>query len=223
MFLKKMTLSACDSNGNVDKEIEPFELMLNPETVTVKSAICYTKQEGSGSGKNNPPKYSYQPLKQIDIAPFIIDVTGAIPGTMGLLHADMVEVIDHLEDVVYNITDDDKPPTILVEWGKTSYKTQLTSMDVKYTLFDSDGEPLRAEITLNLQEFPDDSHPSFGPTLSEDNVQVIIVEDGQTLPGLCQKVYGDPSLYQKVAEYNELDSFYSLEPGQPLLFPHFND
>lgn len=222
MFLKKMTLSACKSNGNIDGSIEPFELMLNPETVTIKSTICYTEQEGSGSCSNDVPKFRCQPVKEIVIAPFIIDVTGAIPGTLSLLHASMDEVIDHLEDVVYNITDEEKPPVILIEWGANSYKTQLTSMDVKYTLFDSDGDPLRAEITLNLQEFPDSLH-NFGLTADLDKVKSKVVKDGQTLPGLCQEVYGDPTLYPEVAEYNGLSEFQNLEPGLTLFFPSFED
>lgn len=225
MFLKKLTLSACDGNGDLLGDKEPFEVMLNPESFSIKSSICYTEDNSNGSGATGAPKYRYQPVKELVLDPFILDVTGAIPNTLSLLNESMEELIEHLEDVVYNVDEETgTPPIILVEWGTLSYKAQLCSMNIKYTLFDSDGDPLRAEVTLSLQEYPDsESQPYYEPETGLDESRYRVVKDGDTLPLLCEEMYQDSSYYDQVAEINGLDDFQNLEPGTVLYFPPLVD
>ena len=44
---------------------------------------------------------------------------------------------------------------------------------------------------------------------------------GDTLPLLCQQIYGSATHYLQVAAFNGLDDFRVLEPGRELLFPPF--
>lgn len=225
MRLKKLTLSACNNKGIVINEIEPFEVMLNPESFSIKSSICYTEDNSNGCSTSGAPQYRYQPVKQLVLEPFILDVTGAIPKTLSLMYGSMNDIIDHLEEVVYNINEDTgAPPVILVEWGTFTFRAQLCSMNIKYTLFDSDGDPLRAEISLDLQEFPDSEiAPHFGLATGLDETRYIEVKDGDTLPAMCERMYQDSSYYDQIAELNELDDYQNLEPGTYLYFPPLAD
>jgi nucleoid-associated protein YgaU len=45
------------------------------------------------------------------------------------------------------------------------------------------------------------------------------VRAGDTVPLLCQEVYGSPGQHAAVARANDLDSLRSVPPGRSLTFP----
>jgi phage tail protein X len=47
----------------------------------------------------------------------------------------------------------------------------------------------------------------------------VVVRQGDTLPLLCQRIYGDPGYYIDVAAFNQLADFRSLRAGMQLHFP----
>ena len=54
---------------------------------------------------------------------------------------------------------------------------------------------------------------------SPDLTHLVDVVDGDTLPGLCEKIWKDNSYYIKVAEHNNLNKFRQLTGGEQLTFP----
>jgi nucleoid-associated protein YgaU len=54
---------------------------------------------------------------------------------------------------------------------------------------------------------------------SPDLSHVVQVRQGDTLPLLCHRIYGDSRYYLKVAQFNGLQQFRSLPPGLRLHFP----
>ena len=49
-----------------------------------------------------------------------------------------------------------KPMGCLFQWGKVVYKGVVKSVTEDYTLFLADGKPVRSELTLTLQPWPDE-------------------------------------------------------------------
>ena len=54
---------------------------------------------------------------------------------------------------------------------------------------------------------------------SPDMSRLVTVKEGETLPYLCHRLYGDSLLVREVARFNELDSFRNIPAGTQLLFP----
>jgi len=54
-----------------------------------------------------------------------------------------------------------EPPPVAFEWGEVYFKAVITSLSEKLTLFSEKGTPLRAEMTIKLQQYfdPDDTAP----------------------------------------------------------------
>lgn len=224
MFLKKLKLTKCDGSGMPMSEPKPFEVMLNPEFYTVKSSLQYT-EDPLYSNAIGEKKYKAHLADEITLAPFILDVTGAVPHTLSALYGSMKDVISHLRQVTFNYDGNiHESPVVQIEWGTFSYKARLNTMDVKYTLFAENGDPLRAEVSLTLTEFQrsediDDKNKKSSPDLTH----LIEVKDGDTLPLMCNRVYKDCSYYREIAEINELDDFRHLTPGTFLYFPPLVD
>ena len=54
---------------------------------------------------------------------------------------------------------------------------------------------------------------------SADLTHVRLVKQGDSLPALCEQVYGNPRLVAEVARANGLDNFRALRAGMQLRFP----
>jgi nucleoid-associated protein YgaU len=51
---------------------------------------------------------------------------------------------------------------------------------------------------------------------------VRIVKEGDTLPSMVYKIYGDYKYYLEVAKVNGLNDFRNLQPGKQIFFPPFD-
>jgi hypothetical protein len=109
---------------------------------------------------------------------------------------------------------------LLFTWGTFVFPAVVESAAVSYTLFDSDGRPLRAKITVTAHEHIDST--KLGQLLrlsSPDLTHSRVVKAGDTLPNLTREIYGDETLYTQVAKVNNLKNYRKLTPGQTLIFP----
>jgi hypothetical protein len=76
----------------------------------------------------------------------------------GLSVADNIQQLELLTNVMHPNSDKEderRPPLCLVAWGDKglpTFKCVIESMQTKYTMFASDGTPLRATVTLKLKE-----------------------------------------------------------------------
>lgn len=117
-------------------------------------------------------------------------------------------------------TDRGRPPRCIFNWGKVfSFQAVITSVSVRYTLFMSDGTPVRATMNLTLQECKDagtqePQNPTSQGTLGH---KVHIVRPGDTIDGIAAREYGDPRAWRFIADNNNLDNPKDLQPGQILV------
>ena len=97
---------------------------------------------------------------------------------------------------------------------------QVKKFEVDYTLFDNKGNPLRASVSLTFTGFrsSEEERKKFSKE-SPDMSRLITVKEGETLPYLCHRIYGDSLLVREVARFNDMDSFRNIPAGTQLLFP----
>jgi nucleoid-associated protein YgaU len=107
-----------------------------------------------------------------------------------------------------------------VQWGKLVFPCRLLSVTIKYTSFDRDGTPLRAELAVQFIFDEEAERRTKGADQqSPDLTHSRVVRSGDTLPLLTKQIYGSSAAYLDVARFNGLDDFRRLTPGQELLFP----
>jgi nucleoid-associated protein YgaU len=96
----------------------------------------------------------------------------------------------------------------------------MEGMSVRYTLFKPSGDPLRAKVDMNFVGTMSRKESELVANQSSPDLShTVIAVAGDTLPLLCDRIYGDPSYYVEVARFNALAGFRSLQPGQRLHFP----
>ncbi|MXV49670.1 hypothetical protein GS399_01700 [Pedobacter sp. HMF7647] len=111
-------------------------------------------------------------------------------------------------------------------WLRTNqyeFDCELKTTSIQYKLFKFDGTPLRVIISATFAEkVAAEKQLAEDRKESPDLTHVRIVKEGDTLPGMVEKIYGDFKYYLEVARINKLQNFRDLQPGQKLIFPPFD-
>lgn len=216
--LVRLSLSKVDKDGKAMGGAA-FEVMLNPQKFQHNQSISYDSKEPPGA-TGSPNRFIRMPPGTASCE-LMIDGTGAVPMPTGQRRLDVDTQIDKLRDIVYQFNGDKhEPGHVKLVWGTLLLYVRLTSMKVDYTLFQPDGAPLRAAVGLSFTEFFNYKEARAKARLSSpDLTHAVIVREGDTLPLLCQRIYGDQGYYLAVARENALTDIRRLVPGSRLRFP----
>ena len=93
-------------------------------------------------------------------------------------------------------------------------------MDITYKLFKPDGTPIRALVKAKFKGFVEDVlRVAKENNSSPDLTHVRMVKEGDTLPLMTFRIYGDSKYYLEVAKANKIQNFRKLKVGQEIFFP----
>lgn len=206
-----------------------FTPMYNPSTLKIDHSVkheCKPLPSAGDIAKNfvrtNPRSMSLE---------LFFDGTGASPSNLSGVGIDVSQLTESPNSVDLQVQTFLKlgyqiagtlhqPYYLMLIWGSFVMTAVMESANVNYSMFDTDGRPLRATMSISLKEYVDFSLWTKAiKKESSDVSKSITVLAGDTLPLLCFKEYGDPNLYQQIAEVNNLDNYRNLKPGMELLFP----
>lgn len=114
------------------------------------------------------------------------------------------------------------PPVVSLFWGDTVLMASAvaTSLSVKYSLFDTLGRPVRATASLSVRQHTTASRQIAEAGLQPaDSTSIITLREGDTLPSIAAREYGDASKWRPIAEANGVANPLALTPGQSLVVP----
>ena len=112
-----------------------------------------------------------------------------------------------------------RPPKCMFSWGKTfNFPAVVTSVSINYTLFLSDGTPVRAKVSVSLEEAEDEEQQSPQNPTTQGTLghKVYTVKPGDTIDRIAYSEYGNSALWRSIADANDLDNPMDLRPGQIL-------
>jgi len=240
--LEKLTIRAFlpqaspDEAPRVSKSPEDtYVAQVNPGSYTLDHLLRYADRRGQGdSGSDAVYSGSDPTTLTFDL---LFDGTGVVPppsevGDVPVVGAlasalsgdDKFEVlreIQKLDRVVYDYQGElHRPRKVLLVWGTLELACALTSLRYRFTLFRSDGTPLRAVATATFREaLSDGERERRDNPSSPDLTHLREVREGDTLPLLAHQVYGDAALYLEVARANRLVNFRRLRAGSRVALP----
>lgn len=204
-----------------------YKFSFNPNTLIVQQANLFNILQPAGySGIN--PKYIATKPKKISVE-LVID-PGAEPDFMYSTSTGMptkesdltlADRIGIFEEIVGYESTTHRPHYLLLSWGETiNIKTTMNEYRIIYGRFDENGEPTRATIKAEFMEvISAKAMLTKQGRQSPDVSHMIEVEIGDTLPNLCEKIYGDKKYCIEIAQLNGLKSLRNIEIGDKLYFP----
>lgn len=201
---------------------QTFEVMFNPESYSQSYENVFQKTQAINTS-GSEAKYAMSKPSDLSLK-LIIDGTGVSTyGITNVLGGKMdvyKKVEDFLQKTSYMDGKTHEPKFLIIAWGKLNFKCRLKSVTVNYTLFDNSGIPLRAELnTVFVSDIENKQRLKKENKNSPDLTHWRIVQSHDTLPLMCEEIYGTPHYYIQVAKANKLDKFRDLVPGQELFFP----
>jgi len=206
-----------------------FRTLVNPNKYSFKYKIEQNDDQASGTS-TSAPRFNRILPEDLSLE-FIFDRTGVITdyGAAGTSDdktfkdegSGIIDDIDKFKKVVFDYNGDEhKPNYLIISWGTLLFKGTLTEMDITYKLFKSDGTPLRATATAKFKGFVEDNlRVAKENNSSPDLTHIRMVKDGDTLPLMTFRIYGDSKYYLEVAKANNITNFRKLTVGRKIFFP----
>lgn len=213
--LQYLTLVGYKDNAFSSK-IGAYRALINPDKYTQNFKIVLNEEQGIGTPMASS-KYHKTPPQDLSFE-FIFDGTGVLSST----RTDVVSDLNNFKKIAYDYNGEiHKPNYLKLIWGKgMRFQCQLTSLSINFTMFKSDGSPLRAKASASFKEYLNPTQVAANADdQSPDMTHERIIKVGDNLPAMVKEIYGDSSYYLKIASFNKLDNFRSLVPGSKIYFP----
>ncbi|MFO1430288.1 MAG: hypothetical protein U1F76_09130 [Candidatus Competibacteraceae bacterium] len=220
--LEKLKIKAYKSRNRSEKDlVDTFVAMFNPESFSRKYEIVYGKNQGSNT-TDREATYSLSEPSDLNLK-LVLDGTGV--NQMGIAQIGgqekVSERVKKFLDLTFRMNGEIHEPNFLkVEWGDLIFSCRLDSVNISYTSFNRDGTPLRAELEVSLiSDEAVEKRIKLEDKKSSDLIHSRIVKSGDSLPLLTKEIYGSSRYYLWIAQFNNLDDFRNLTPGQEIFFP----
>lgn len=125
-----------------------------------------------------------------------------------------------LEKFLYVDGDLHAPPPCRINWGSLVFVGVVQDVKKRFVLFTREGIPVRARVTVTVKEYvPVDIQVRRNPRASPDRLKTWRVREGDQLWTLAHRAYGDPALWKRIAEANDIHDPLALEVGRDLRIP----
>lgn len=210
-------------------EIGIIEVPFNPNSYTINKTVNWN----SPVTENSPEEGESQTQRNRNAPP--LSYGGGANRVLTLnLFFDITENSDerdvrNLTNKVVRLTriigdeDNGMPPVCEISWGGDGpkgsdfpFKGVITSLVQEFTLFDMEGNPLRANLTLSVKEF---LHPLEDERDTDPEMTTRIVKRGDSLSSIAAEIYKDPKLWRIIALENNISNPRKLDVGIKLLIP----
>lgn len=186
-------------NGKLD-----FTVMINPESISRTMSLSATSNK-SAKSKSKGDAFGCEP-ETISFT-FYLDRTNVVPPTQTRHDGQSVgEMIDEFLKVVYKTTSGKPVQSLAIKYGALEWTVRTNSLTIDHTLFDRNGNTLRAKVTCSFITITDNKpEPSKKkPRSSASSSQNDKVKCGD--PCAVARNNNDDSLYtSKDANYSTLD------------------
>jgi len=241
LLIKPMTLS--------NKELKPWpaqkeiEVPFNPNAYTIRKSVSWQSHSASSStdatagssaatGSSSNRRALNAPVLEFrgggsrsltlelffDVTEPVIEKGKAVP------YKDVRKITNKFVELtrLERTAKPQQPPICEVSWGTQPegsdfpFQGVITNLTQNFTLFKSDGTPVRARLTVEFTEW---LHATDDQKETDPEETTYTVKRGDTLSWITTEVYGDPTLWRRVAEANQLDNPRELEIGKLLNIP----
>jgi len=194
-----------------------IEFQFNPKELSIQKSAKWERKSSRNAKNASPPAFQGADPCKLTLEMFF-DASDTKGGSV-------VGLVEQLFSccVPTDTTRQNKkavPPLVQLNWGAiVSFPAFITSVQAKYTLFASDGTPIRATCSVSMEEMPGDplgQNPTSG-ALSAHAVHTVI--SGDSLASIAYREYGDPAMWRPLAWANDIDDPIRLPVGATLIVP----
>ena len=229
MALAKLTISThaqyAEAKNEGNKGIDRFEVLFNPNAYTVEDGSTWQDQERNR--QKSELQYTGGQRKTLTMELFLDTYE---QGTDVRTHTSKLA---RLLIPSIDFGNGKRPPIVRLNWGPKDPDTAsgifpficvLEKLTQKFTLFASDGFPVRATLNVTFKEFslpPDELKRN--PPRNSFPAYTYTVKAGDTLSTIAAQYWQAPDRWRRIAGENKILNPRILHPGQVLIIPTISD
>ena len=227
------------SKGIAWKDVEEYSSekppleFTTPKPITVSLELNFDTTYVSAVDESSMSLMDRAEQGMTNVAAAAASAMNSIPGVGGdsssFVEAEYKDVrkmwVNHL--VEFTIPKDDvqtgtdkvaSPAPVKLQWKDFEIIAVITKLDTTYTMFGSDGTPIRAKVTLELKEFKLDTKVEKieGTAMSAQNVQLLNPDHGENIYSLAMKFGLD---WRMIALANNIDDPTDIGDNMDLIIP----
>ena len=199
---------------------EEFSVLFNPSEYSIDAAAKWSEQEKRG--QKPELQYTGGDRKKLTMELFF-DTYEA-----------QTDVRNHTVKFANLLVFDKekhRPPKVTLSWGPGApggpfadfpFTGVLESLKQQFTLFLSDGTPVRAKLAVSFIQFSlTEQELKKNEPHSSDKTKAYLVKQGDTLSGIAGLFYQDPTKWRYIADANDIDNPRELRAGDVFTIPAF--
>ncbi|NEO31307.1 MAG: LysM peptidoglycan-binding domain-containing protein [Symploca sp. SIO3C6] len=199
-------------------QLAEITVLFNPQSYSISKSVTWSPPQTSNSESTQTDRKVNAPTltfggggsRQLTLDLFF-DVTEPINGQK-------IDDVRRETDKIVALTrierDLQRPPACEISWGDAPTTSDfpftgvISSLTQKFTLFKSDGKPIRANLSVTFIEFLD---PEQDKRQTDPEFTSRIIKQGDTLSSIAAEVYHNPKLWRIIAQANQIDNPRQVE------------
>ncbi|WP_161887916.1 CIS tube protein [Pontibacter russatus] len=224
---KLLIRSFANRDFNGEDPARKFLTPINPESFTKNLKVNADTRSGHGN-EGAEVRYKSTAPEELRLE-FILDGTKTMESYGGENSTYIQKPVkEQLQEFLRCVYDMDKnihrPRFLIVFWGsEIDFRCVLSNLDINYTLFEPDGNPLRVKINATfLKHKSREEQLAEAKLSSPDLTHYRKVSQGDRLDLMAYRIYNDSNYFLQVAKANALSHIRNIVPGTELYFPPFD-
>lgn len=209
--------AAADGGGNPGAERGTVPFQFNPKEVTITKTAKWERKTAKGAKTAGPPEFSGSEPCKLSVEMFFDATSSQDSSVVTAVESLLACLVPTEESSGQNKP---SPPLVVLHWGAvSSFPAFVTSVSAKYSLFSTDGTPIRASCSVQMEEMPGAPWRQNPTSGGEEVRRVHRTVAGDTLASVAYGEYGDPTRWRALARYNSIDDPMRVPNGTTLLLP----
>jgi nucleoid-associated protein YgaU len=112
------------------------------------------------------------------------------------------------------------PPRVEFRWGVFQFRAVIEKISQRFTMFRSDGTPVRATLSVTFKQYKTLAEQLEDPRRnSADKTKRRVLEAHDSIWLLAAREYGESRFWRLIARANDIDDPRRIEPGTVLVLP----
>lgn len=112
------------------------------------------------------------------------------------------------------------PPPVLFSWGSFEFQAVVTSLSQRFTMFNADGRPVRANLNVSFKQYRTLREQLESPRRnSADKTKRRVLTADDSLWAMAAREYGDVREWRRIARKNRIVNPRLVEAGTILVLP----
>ncbi len=221
MAFKKATITP--EKGSTINGGKSFTVLFNPTEYNLSESANYA--ETSVPGLDGPIQQYISGNTQTLTLSLMLDTNGrrVFTGKESVEEIAPTSVaprVKQITDFLYIDGELHRPPKATFSWGSLAFTGIVTEVQQHYTMFTSDGIPVRAKLDVTFRSVIDvEKQQRQQPLQSPDRTKRRTVTAGMQLWNLALEEYGDMEQWRTIAKANGIMNPLDITPGQVLKIP----